>query len=108
MTSALQKITTKNQSVISFIATLLVIFVSTSTVFSQNKVTSALIKPDSTDARYSFNDSLGIRGSKIKLISDEHAKSGSFAMLLSALLPGAGQVYVHRYYTIPFIYGFGI
>ena len=108
MTSALQKITTKNQSVLSLIATLLVIFVSTSTVFSQNKVTSALIKSDSTDTRYSSNDSLHIQVSKIKLISDEHAKSGSLAMLLSALLPGAGQVYAHRYYTIPFIYGFGI
>jgi hypothetical protein len=108
MTSALQKITTKNQSVLSLIATLLVIFVSTSTVFSQNKVTSALIKSDSTDTRYSSNDSLHIQVSKIKLISDEHAKSGSLAMLLSALLPGAGQVYAHRYYTIPIIYGFGI
>ena len=29
-------------------------------------------------------------------------------MLFSALLPGAGQLYAHRYYTIPFIYGFGI
>lgn len=29
------------------------------------------------------------------------------AMALSALLPGAGQVYVHRYWTIPVIWGFG-
>jgi hypothetical protein len=108
MTSAWQKITTNNQSVISLIATLLVIFVSTSTVFSQNKVTSALIKPDSTDTQYSSNDSLGVQGSKIKLITHEQAKSGTLAMLLSALLPGAGQVYAHRYYTIPIIYGFGI
>jgi len=28
-------------------------------------------------------------------------------MLLSAVLPGAGQVYAHRYYTIPVIWGFG-
>ena len=29
-------------------------------------------------------------------------------MLYSAILPGAGQVYAHRYYTIPIIWGFGI
>ena len=34
-------------------------------------------------------------------------KSGSTAMLLSAILPGAGQVYAERYYTIPLIWGFG-
>jgi hypothetical protein len=34
-------------------------------------------------------------------------KSGSLAMLLSAVLPGAGQIYAERYYTIPLIWGFG-
>ena len=29
-------------------------------------------------------------------------------MLLSAILPGAGQVYAHRYYTIPIIWGCAI
>lgn len=28
-------------------------------------------------------------------------------MVLSAVLPGAGQVYAERYYTIPLIWGFG-
>ncbi len=28
-------------------------------------------------------------------------------MGLSAIVPGAGQVYAHRYWTIPIIYGFG-
>jgi hypothetical protein len=67
-----------------------------------------LIKPDTTDDQYKAIDSLGVRGGKIKLISDVHAKSGSLAMLLSALLPGAGQVYAHRYYTIPIFWGFGV
>jgi hypothetical protein len=41
-------------------------------------------------------------------ISDEkQAKSGNLAMLFSAILPGSGQVYAHRYYTIPIIWGFG-
>jgi hypothetical protein len=35
------------------------------------------------------------------------SKSPALAMGLSAVLPGAGQVYVHRYWTIPIIYGFG-
>ena len=74
---------------------------------AQTKVTSALIKPDTTDDQFISNDSLGVRGGKIKLISNAYAKSGSFAMLLSALLPGAGQVYAHRYYTIPIFWGFG-
>jgi hypothetical protein len=36
-----------------------------------------------------------------------HGKSPSLAILLSAVLPGAGQVYVHRYITIPIIWGLG-
>lgn len=34
-------------------------------------------------------------------------KSPALAMGLSAVLPGAGQVYAERYWTIPIIYGFG-
>ena len=34
-------------------------------------------------------------------------KSPALAMGLSALLPGAGQVYAKRYWTVPIIYGFG-
>jgi hypothetical protein len=98
----------KNQSVISLIAALFFFFISYTHAFAQTKVTSALIKPDTTEAQYLSNDSLGVRGSKIKLISDVHAKSGSLAMLFSALLPGAGQVYAHRYYTIPLFWGFGV
>ncbi len=35
------------------------------------------------------------------------SKSGRLAMILSAVLPGAGQVYAERYYTIPVIWGLG-
>jgi hypothetical protein len=66
-----------------------------------------LIKPDTTEDQYLSNDSLGVRRGRIKFISDVQAKSGSLAMLLSAVLPGAGQVYAHRYYTIPIFWGFG-
>jgi hypothetical protein len=35
-------------------------------------------------------------------------KSTVAAMLLSAVIPGAGQVYTERYWKIPIIWGFGI
>ncbi len=95
----------KNYSAL-LVITSIFFFISYTNTDAQTKVTSALIKPDTAEAQYQLNDSLGIRGGKIKLISDVHAKSGSLAMLFSALLPGAGQVYAHRYYTIPFIWGF--
>ncbi|MGD0035731.1 MAG: DUF5683 domain-containing protein [Bacteroidota bacterium] len=96
----------KNHLILLLI-TAIFFFISHTNTDAQIKVTSALIKPDTTEAQYSSNDSLGVRGGKIKLISDVNAKSGSLAMLFSALLPGAGQVYAHRYYTIPFIWGLG-
>jgi hypothetical protein len=107
MTAVLKKISAKNQLVIPLIAAIIFFFASYITVSAQTKVTSALIKPDTSETQSSSNDSLGVRGGKIKLISEVPAKSGSLAMLFSALLPGAGQVYAHRYYTIPLIWGFG-
>ncbi|MGD1043865.1 MAG: DUF5683 domain-containing protein [Bacteroidota bacterium] len=97
----------KNQSIMPLVAAIFFFFVSYINADAQTKVTSALIKPDTTEAQYSSTDSLGVRAGKIKLISDVHAKSGSLAMIFSALLPGAGQVYAHRYYTIPLFWGFG-
>jgi len=76
-------------------------------IVAQTKVTSALIKPDTAEAYQADLDSLGIRAGSISLTSGRSAKSGSLAMLLSAVLPGAGQIYAHRYYTIPLIWGFG-
>jgi hypothetical protein len=94
----------KNHSTL-LVITSIFFFISYTNTDAQTKVTSALIKPDTTETQYPLNDSLGVRGGKIKFISDVNAKSGSLAMLFSALLPGAGQVYAHRYYTIPFIWG---
>jgi hypothetical protein len=75
---------------------------------SQERVTSALIRQDSSSAPRSLDDTLIFQaGSNYQVISP-HAKSGSLAMLLSAILPGAGQVYAHRYYTIPIIWGCAI
>ena len=34
-------------------------------------------------------------------------KSPGLAMLMSMVVPGSGQIYVHRYFTIPIIWGFG-
>jgi len=108
MTAVLKKLSAKNQFVMLLIAAIFFFFISNINAAAQTKVISALIKSDTTEAQYLSNDSLGIQSGKIKLISDVHAKSGSLAMLFSALLPGAGQVYAHRYYTIPLIYGFGV
>lgn len=66
------------------------------------------MKQDTSTIIQSQNDSLNLKAAVIAPVRDEHAKSGTLAMLLSAVLPGAGQVYAHRYYTIPVIWGFGI
>jgi hypothetical protein len=74
---------------------------------AQAKVSSALIKPDTTETLSPSNDSLKYQFTSMKLSDEKQAKSGNLAMLLSAILPGSGQVYAHRYYTIPLIWGFG-
>lgn len=71
---------------------------------AQQKVTSSLVKPDTVKQSA---DSLTISGPAVQFEIPE-TKSGTKAMLLSAILPGAGQIYAHRYYTIPLIWGFGI
>jgi hypothetical protein len=74
---------------------------------AQAKVTSALIIPDTTETLSPSQDTLKYQFSSMKLSDEKQAKSGNLAMLLSAILPGSGQVYAHRYYTIPLIWGFG-
>jgi hypothetical protein len=74
---------------------------------AQAKVTSALIKPDTTETLSPSQDTLKYQFSNMKLSDEKQAKSGNLAMLFSAILPGSGQVYAHRYYTIPLIWGFG-
>jgi hypothetical protein len=75
--------------------------------FAQAKVTSSLIKQDTLENFQPFSDSLDLKAGSVNISSERHAKSGNLAMLLSAVVPGAGQVYAHRYYTIPIIWGFG-
>jgi hypothetical protein len=74
---------------------------------AQAKVTSALIIPDTTGTFSPSQDTLKYEFSSIKLSDEKQKKSGNLAMLYSAILPGSGQVYAHRYYTIPLIWGFG-
>lgn len=52
-------------------------------------------------------DSLQTAPMQFYIEPDKQSKSGTLAMILSAIIPGAGQVYAQRYYTIPLIYGFG-
>jgi len=74
---------------------------------AQVKVTSALIKPDTIETLSTSHDTLQCQFSSMKLSDEKQKKSGNFAMLFSAILPGSGQLYAHRYYTIPLIWGFG-
>lgn len=41
-------------------------------------------------------------------VAPPQTKSTTTAVLLSAVLPGAGQVYTERYWKIPIIWGFGV
>lgn len=51
---------------------------------------------------------IDLEGATVQLASVPEEKSTSLAMLLSAVIPGAGQVYAERYITIPIIWGFGV
>ncbi len=58
---------------------------------------------------------VGFQGDTVRLLSQEAprstttpSKSTTLAVGLSAVLPGSGQIYVERYWTIPVIWGFGI
>jgi hypothetical protein len=74
---------------------------------AQAKVASALVKPDTTETLSPSHDTLQYQFRSMRISDEKQAKSGNLAMLLSAILPGSGQVYAHRYYTIPLIWGFG-
>ena len=93
------------QIVLFFFFTLCVVFASTAD--SQEKVTSALIKPDTSVAAGSQADTIVLTSGTVVPVTLKSPKSGTLAMVLSAVLPGAGQVYAHRYYTIPVIWGLG-
>ncbi len=55
----------------------------------------------------STKDSVRMQGTAAAQDTALPAKSPGLAILLSAVVPGSGQIYVHRYITIPLIWGFG-
>ena len=74
--------------------------------YSQSKVSSALLKPNrSLSAHQTFLqvDSISADTTSVR----HNVKSPSTAILLSAVLPGAGQIYTGRYWKVPLILGFG-
>lgn len=76
---------------------------------AQYRVSSFLIKPPPLsrgDLLHNLPDSLGIDSAKA-LSPVINSKSPTTAVVLSAVLPGAGQIYAGRYWTVPIILGFG-
>ncbi len=70
---------------------------------SQLKISSALIQQDTS---HSLPDTLGFTGGKIIQLPPS-SKSTTMAMVLSAVLPGAGQIYTERYLHAPVVWGLG-
>ncbi|MFZ1979241.1 MAG: DUF5683 domain-containing protein [Bacteroidota bacterium] len=73
------------------------------TAHAQQVLSAAFMRQDSSKAQ---SDTLALSAHKITAAPLEQ-KSGNTALLLSAILPGAGQFYAHRYYTIPLYWGLG-
>jgi hypothetical protein len=82
------------------------ISLSLKTADAQQVLSAAFLHHDSIqDSVRTETDTIALSGRTIVMPLEK--KSGSTAMLLSAILPGAGQVYAHRYYTIPLFWGAG-
>ncbi|MCX6143602.1 MAG: DUF5683 domain-containing protein [Ignavibacteriales bacterium] len=77
-------------------------------VNAQYKVSSALFKPASTQAESVFaaGEDTVRTDSTNALRATGNLKSPGTAVLLSAILPGAGQVYTGRYWKVPIVLGF--
>ncbi|MFH0989048.1 MAG: DUF5683 domain-containing protein [bacterium] len=78
------------------------------TVQSTAQYKNSLLSPSSyslQDNRYSISvyDTTKIDSGGVAIAY----KSGTKALLLSAILPGAGQIYTERYWKVPIIIGFG-
>lgn len=73
-------------------------------VFSQHSVRPFLLKKPSAQT----SPMLDLRPTVVSDTSDQvrEGKSTLTAILLSAVVPGAGQMYVERYWTAPIIVGF--
>jgi hypothetical protein len=77
-------------------------------VHAQYKVSSALFKsgPLHTESILpASEDTLQIDSTKAFRLAS-NVKSATTAVLLSAILPGAGQVYTGRYWKVPIVLGF--
>jgi hypothetical protein len=77
-------------------------------VSAQYKVSSALFKPSADRAAFAAPSSQDtVQTDSTKTLSPAGPlKSPGTAVLLSAILPGAGQVYTGRYWKVPIILGF--
>ncbi len=74
---------------------------------AQHHAAASLFKPDpsaGSSAILIFPDSLTADSVKRPVLV---TKSPTTAVLLSAVLPGAGQIYTGRYWKVPIILGFG-
>lgn len=80
---------------------LLALAIPVFTVFAQQQVSRHLILPADT-AR------VILEGTTLEGSPAPEERSTQLAILLSAVLPGAGQVYTERYMSIPIIWGFGV
>ena len=91
----------------SMMACGLVVMLSVS-VNAQYKVSSALFKSGSTHTEpfVPANEDTVQTDSTKALRSLNNVKSPTTAVLLSAILPGAGQVYTGRYWKVPIVLGF--
>ena len=74
---------------------------------AQEHVSAALFKPAPLPQGSFFlhlPDSLKGDSASVQIVN---SKSPTTAILLSAVLPGAGQIYTGRYWKVPLILGFG-
>ncbi len=81
---------------------LLFLCIISSIAFSQHSVRLQLLKQESSAIvlpPFSPDSTVAV--------SPRQTKSPTLAIMLSAILPGAGQVYTERYWKIPLIWGFG-
>lgn len=62
----------------------------------------------SNESRFTVSHPLWVPPDSIVAVSPPETKSTTLAMALSAVVPGAGQLYTARYWKIPLIWGAGI
>ena len=85
------------------VAVLSVVAVLSMPLCSQLKISSALIQQDTS---HTLPDTLGLTGGRIVELPPS-PKSTTMAIVLSAVLPGAGQIYTERYLHAPVVWGLG-